>query len=778
MAAAVALVAAALLLPAVHRGLAQEPGGPTLDPPPSPVGPVGPVDPPAGGASLVIAKVIPGDPGDATVFSATVELCPGNSPSALTVTFGQGAHASLDLMPDCYTVGELPQAGYTILGWSYGMWSLDGRGPICPQSAAEPAPQGDIKVGADSTTVVCFYNAKDSGGGPKGPPVGGGLQLFIAKVVPGSPADATTFTAAYAPCETPAGPDTVTFSQGAPAGVAVKDGCWQAEEVSLPAGYVNLGWAPGRITLGKDGTPQISCPDSPAEFSSVAKVEISAKTGAQAVCFYNRANERPKDPWDPPPAGSATLTVAKVIPGHPDDDRNFQAWVASCGTTADPIAPPPLGVGFSQPSPGTLPLEPGCWAVSEEILPRSPYGFAGWALGAEKGGELYCPDGPESAEQPVTLKLSPGDHRVICFYNTRLDGDPPVEKPTLTVAKVIPGSTDDAAPFTAVVAGVGTDFTANVTFAQGAPGQVALAPGGYTVRELPRTGYRTLGWSYGRFETGPGGPPCRTGCDIQTGRLVCPAAPDQSGDTAPVTIEPVGATPEASPGAGEHILLCFYNEPLTGSEDPAEAGVTIRVEKTENIVGFERPGAGWEFTLSGCGIEPRTAVTGPDGVALFENLPPAVGCSYTVAETLRPGWTAQFAVRDASPRQPGEIVTIAFLNIRDWNPPCMVGCYELPPSDPPPPPPAPPAPPQPAVPAPPAAPTPPAQSSSTETPPADSSATGAPPPAIVATPLPPRAGNAPAAGRAALPGPAALAVLVLLSSSSGLAAVALARRCT
>ena len=472
-----------------------------------------------------------------------------------------------------------------------------------------------------------------------------------------------------------------------------------------------------------------------------------------------------------------TLVIAKVIPGDPRDANSFLATLAPCAEPEDGKT-----FGFSQLEPASVSVAaPDCWLVREQ--PPRGYLNLGWSLGKlDENGSPVCPDAIENhSKTETTVKFDAEPLQVICFYNTRLDGDPPVDKPTLTVAKVIPGSTDDAAPFTAAVAGVGNDFSADVTFAQGAPGQVVLSPGDYTVRELPRTGYRTLGWSYGRFEPWPDDPPCRVGCDIQTGRLVCPAAPDQSGDTAPVTIEPVGATPEASPGAGEHILLCFYNEPLTGSEDPAEAGVTIRVEKTENIVGFERPGAGWEFTLSGCGIEPRTAVTGPDGVALFENLPPAVRCSYTVAETLRPGWTAQFAVRDASPRQPGEIVNLAFLNIRDWNPPCMVGCYELPPSDPPPAPPAPPAPPQPrpAGPAPAAAPTPPAQSSSTETPPADSSATGAPPPSSsLSTPLPPRTGNAAAAGRAALPGPAALAVLVLLSSSAGLAAVALARRRT
>ncbi|PFG73650.1 hypothetical protein [Tepidiforma thermophila] len=754
MAAALALVAAALLLPAVHRVFAQEPDG-----------------------TLVIAKVIPGDPGDTTTFFATLAPC-AEPKDGKTFGFSQLAPASVSVAPDCWLVSEQPPRGYENLGWSLGKLDTDGR-PVCPETVDVRSTQAEVKTGAGDPVVVCFYNQFNSG--PNDEPRQD-ANLFIAKVVPGSPADSATFTASVAPCNDPKAAASVTFSQGAPASLAVKDGCWQAEEVDLPAGYVNLGWAPGRITISKGGQPQLSCPDSPADFSPVAKVDISAKTGPQAVCFYNRTKEL----GDPPPGGSATLTVAKVIPGHPDDDRNFQAWVTQCEETTDPIAPPPLGLAFGQPAPAEATLEPGCWAVSEELLPRSPYGFAGWAFGVEKGGEVYCPDQPESTEQPVRLKLGAGDHPVVCFYNTRLDDPPPVEKPTLTVAKVVQGAAEDTTTFTAVIpVDFLDDLELRVTFAQGAPGQLVLAPGSYTVTELPNPGYTTVGWSYGRFEPWPDDPPCRVGCDFETGRLVCPAAPDYPGDTAPVTITPTGATPEASPGAGEHILLCFYNEPLLGSEDPAEdtggppPAVTIRVEKTENIVGFARPGAGWEFTLTGCGLEPRTAVTGPDGVAVFDGLPPAVGCSYTVAETLRPGWTAQYDRRDAQPGQPGETVTLAFLNVREWNPPCIVGCYELPPADPPGAPPAPPAPqqPQPAVPAPPAAPNPPAQSSSSETPPADSSATGAPPPpASLATPLPPRAGNAAAPGRAALPAPAALAVLVLLSSSAGLAAAALARR--
>jgi hypothetical protein len=95
------------------------------------------------------------------------------------------------------------------------------------------------------------------------------------------------------------------------------------------------------------------------------------------------------------------------------------------------------------------------------------------------------------------------------------------------------------------------------------------------------------------------------------------------------------------------------------------------VHKTLNVVGFTANGPGWQFTLEGCGVGPLTGTTGADGVVEFPDLPPAIGCSYTITETLQPGWTPQFVTQAVQPQQGGETVKVDFLNIRDVNPPCV-----------------------------------------------------------------------------------------------------------
>jgi hypothetical protein len=117
-----------------------------------------------------------------------------------------------------------------------------------------------------------------------------------------------------------------------------------------------------------------------------------------------------------------------------------------------------------------------------------------------------------------------------------------------------------------------------------------------------------------------------------------------------------GATAQVAAGLGQHREVAFFNQPRVG----------IRVAKTEASSDFPagRPGAGWEFTLSGCDIEPRSSATTADGSVVFDDLPPAVGCSYTVTETPRDGWAALFASRSASPAGPGQVVTVTFRNSR------------------------------------------------------------------------------------------------------------------
>ena len=124
----------------------------------------------------------------------------------------------------------------------------------------------------------------------------------------------------------------------------------------------------------------------------------------------------------------------------------------------------------------------------------------------------------------------------------------------------------------------------------------------------------------------------------------------QGGILTPGTVAVVQA------GLGQHREVSFFNQPR----------VNIEVSKTEfsNAVPTGEPGDGWEFTLTGCGIEAREGTTGPDGVLLYADLPPAVGCSYTVTETPVEGWAAVALSRSASPDEPGETVTLGFRNIR------------------------------------------------------------------------------------------------------------------
>ncbi|MCX7619192.1 hypothetical protein, partial [Tepidiforma sp.] len=105
--------------------------------------------------------------------------------------------------------------------------------------------------------------------------------------------------------------------------------------------------------------------------------------------------------------------------------------------------------------------------------------------------------------------------------------------------------------------------------------------------------------------------------------------------------------------------------------DPARCPVTVRVVKVLSVLGFESPGAGWQFTLSGCGVGPVTGTTSASGLVEFAGLPPAVGCSYTVTETVQAGWVPQFVSQQVQPREGGQTVTLTFLNIREFNPPCV-----------------------------------------------------------------------------------------------------------
>ncbi|MCL4866501.1 MAG: hypothetical protein KJZ47_11450, partial [Gemmatimonadales bacterium] len=56
--------------------------------------------------------------------------------------------------------------------------------------------------------------------------------------------------------------------------------------------------------------------------------------------------------------------------------------------------------------------------------------------------------------------------------------------------------------------------------------------------------------------------------------------------------------------------------------------------------------------------------TGVDGKATFTDLPPAVGCSYTVTETVIGGWSAINPVQVTAPATAGQTAVLNFTNIK------------------------------------------------------------------------------------------------------------------
>ncbi|NJD66747.1 MAG: VWA domain-containing protein [Chloroflexi bacterium] len=104
------------------------------------------------------------------------------------------------------------------------------------------------------------------------------------------------------------------------------------------------------------------------------------------------------------------------------------------------------------------------------------------------------------------------------------------------------------------------------------------------------------------------------------------------------------------------VVVNFYNQPR----------VNIEVNKTEISLATPSgaPGNGWNFTLSGCGVGPLSQATAANGKATFTDLPPAVGCSYTVTETVKSGWSAINPVQVTAPATAGQTSVLNFTNVK------------------------------------------------------------------------------------------------------------------
>ncbi len=150
-----------------------------------------------------------------------------------------------------------------------------------------------------------------------------------------------------------------------------------------------------------------------------------------------------------------------------------------------------------------------------------------------------------------------------------------------------------------------------------------LPPGNYTVSEQTQGGWKVIGLR------------------VDGGALAAAAT----------------QTTVAVDGA-ENVLrgVVFYNQPR----------VNIEVDKVEISLATPAgaPGNGWSFTLSGCNITPQVAVTGVNGKATFSDLPPAVGCSYTVTETVKAGWSAISPVQVTAPTTAGQTAVLSFTNVK------------------------------------------------------------------------------------------------------------------
>jgi hypothetical protein len=123
----------------------------------------------------------------------------------------------------------------------------------------------------------------------------------------------------------------------------------------------------------------------------------------------------------------------------------------------------------------------------------------------------------------------------------------------------------------------------------------------------------------------------------------CGTTPDQTGSSVQVTVDQQNLVKS----------VCVYNEPRKVSIKVVKS---IAAGSTQNV-------SGWTFTLTGCGITPVSKTTDGTGFVTFTDLAPAIGCSYTVTETVKLGWSVDGGIsQSAAPQTPGQTVTLTFTN--------------------------------------------------------------------------------------------------------------------
>jgi hypothetical protein len=384
-------------------------------------------------------------------------------------------------------------------------------------------------------------------------------------------------------------------------------------------GYQVLGWA----YANNDG----ACPAGPDQSSANSKDKVTGMIlqpgETRVICFYN---ERFGDVVVDKQASSGTVAPGTTF------NWTISVSVANGPTSSALTLNDTLPAGFTYGSiTATSPLS--CTLSSGTLsctLPaNTPIGTYTVTIPATVPTNTFAICGQHTNTVSFTGAGTNGtDFATVTIGCTASDG-------RILVKKVVRGQPGDTTQFTAELTGPGITGTATQPFSQQNIGFfLGLAAGTFSVSEQPKAGYDYAGWAIGTI----------VGESVQ-----CPANPTGTG-SASVTL--TNLAPQAA--------VCFYND----------ARVTIRVHKTLNVIGFTSNGQGWQFTLTGCGITPQTKTTDANGIAEFTDLPPAIGCSYTVTETVQSGWTPQFISQTAQPTQGGQVVTLEFLNIKVFEPPC------------------------------------------------------------------------------------------------------------
>jgi hypothetical protein len=127
-----------------------------------------------------------------------------------------------------------------------------------------------------------------------------------------------------------------------------------------------------------------------------------------------------------------------------------------------------------------------------------------------------------------------------------------------------------------------------------------------------------------------------------------------------------GVTASVSLALEETKTVVFHNRPVVG----------IRVHKAVVSGSSTTNGASWTFTLTGCGITPQAATTDASGNASFSNLPPAIGCTYTVTESQQAGYTASTPFQTTNPTAAGDNPLLTFVNTKN-DPGCVTNCANV-----------------------------------------------------------------------------------------------------